>query len=562
MRRLVFASASLLFAGILGGNTITPQIGGGISNGFDGGISSPSSSFTFFVDSVNGNDSNSGTSAAKAFQNITALPTITAGQSVGLARGSYWRQELRISANNVTVGSYGSGALPILDGSNQVLNANITKTGGFTNIYQTPSLTFAAGGTSAWVNFFETGGPGDGIYGSFLTNVSAEATVDTTPCSYFISGMTPDGTLPATGTIFFHSCDGTSPITNGYTYEYSNRPTGLYLNGLNNIAVNIETRKAADDLGSLQCQTDGAACQFNGVISRLGGKHNAFAACGSSITNSYFIDGYYSTTGSNLLVFFDNTGTGKPISISGSYFQQDQWLSGVLSSAIISHTAGGSCGNVSLSNVWMIAKNPPATVTFSGPSFANAGTVTFNSVYSSALAMFATFQQTSIVNNSQAVSASLNNNQIQLLSGAAVTLNNAKICSGNINNGLIFANAAGINLTINGGLYYVNTPVTNFAVLLQAPNATTWSVNGADIGTAQTSGAFYLYNNFSGSGSVFTGSNNLYEVGGNTGNWALNGTYETSLASWQTLTSQDAGSTVGTGSASNACTLPTIPVIN
>ena len=85
--------------------------------------------YTYCVDSVNGNDANSGSCAiGQQKQNITALPSLASGQSIGLAGDSYWRQELRITADNVVIAAYGPGARPILDASDRLLNAGFTKT--------------------------------------------------------------------------------------------------------------------------------------------------------------------------------------------------------------------------------------------------------------------------------------------------------------------------------------------------------------------------------------------------------------------------------------------------
>ncbi len=513
--------------------------------------------FTYYVDSVHGSDSNNGQTPAMAFRNITRLPTITSGASVGLATDSWWRQELRINANNVKVSSYGSGARPILDGSDQVANASITKTGGF--VYQTPSITFGVVSTAAWVNFFETGGPGDGKYGSYLSNVASESAVDSTPCSYFISGMVPDGTLPTSATIFFHSCDGTSPITNGYVYEYSNRSTGLFLNGLHHTVSGIETRKSADDLGSLQCQTDGASCIVTNVVARLGGKHNIFAGGGSRVYSSYLIDGYYSTTVADLLVFFDNTGSGLPIYIENNVFQQDQWPSGLSIASAISHTAGGSLGDVNFQSNWMIAKNAPSASPFGGVSFANVGTVTIGSSYGSQLGNFAAFQQAATLASSQAVSDSTNNNPVEILAAVPVTISASSFCGANEQNGIIFPSVSGVTLTLTNNKLYPKTPVAIAPEALHAPNAISLTSNGNDIGSNST-GGYYAYNNFAASGSTFMGDNNLYE---NTNapniGLVLNNTSAANLPAWQSQTGQDAHSSFGNGAASDACSLPTIP---
>jgi hypothetical protein len=57
-----------------------------------------SSLYNFFVDSVNGNDSNTGTSAAQAWLTISKLSTnLTTGKSAQLLAGSTWNEGLNKS---------------------------------------------------------------------------------------------------------------------------------------------------------------------------------------------------------------------------------------------------------------------------------------------------------------------------------------------------------------------------------------------------------------------------------------------------------------------------------
>ena len=70
----------------------------------------------------------------------------------------------------MTVAGYGSGALPILDGSDIIPNSSFTADG--SGAYCTPSETFGYSGATAWINVWETGGPGDTATGQFLQNVS------------------------------------------------------------------------------------------------------------------------------------------------------------------------------------------------------------------------------------------------------------------------------------------------------------------------------------------------------------------------------------------------------
>lgn len=75
--------------------------------------------FTYFVDSVAGSDANNGRSSSFPFQNLTALPTLTANQSVGLKYAASWTNQSIVSAaDNITVAAYGTpGTLPLIDGN-------------------------------------------------------------------------------------------------------------------------------------------------------------------------------------------------------------------------------------------------------------------------------------------------------------------------------------------------------------------------------------------------------------------------------------------------------------
>jgi hypothetical protein len=77
----------------------------------------PAPAFTYHVDSVNGLDTNDGSTPALAFKTLAALPALIAGNSIGLARGSYWREELSFTVGGVSIKAYGEGAPPVIDGA-------------------------------------------------------------------------------------------------------------------------------------------------------------------------------------------------------------------------------------------------------------------------------------------------------------------------------------------------------------------------------------------------------------------------------------------------------------
>ncbi len=78
---------------------------------------------TYYIDSKNGNDNNSGTSLTQAWKSIRKVNAIrlTAGDQVLLKRGCIWSEQLTPAGNGtagkpIVIGDYGSGALPEITG--------------------------------------------------------------------------------------------------------------------------------------------------------------------------------------------------------------------------------------------------------------------------------------------------------------------------------------------------------------------------------------------------------------------------------------------------------------
>ncbi len=84
----------------------------------------PVESFSFYVDSTSGKDSNDGRTPQTPKQTLAAIAALPVqpGQSVGLKRGSVWRETLvwsrsaTISAP-ISIGAYGDGASPVISGA-------------------------------------------------------------------------------------------------------------------------------------------------------------------------------------------------------------------------------------------------------------------------------------------------------------------------------------------------------------------------------------------------------------------------------------------------------------
>ncbi len=83
---------------------------------------------TYYVDSVGGDDGNSGTSPGAAWQNLTKVSTVTfsAGDQILLKAGSVWNSQQLwpkgsgSAGNPIVIDKYGVGSLPLLNGQGAV----------------------------------------------------------------------------------------------------------------------------------------------------------------------------------------------------------------------------------------------------------------------------------------------------------------------------------------------------------------------------------------------------------------------------------------------------------
>src|ERR1700722_11311890 len=80
---------------------------------------------TYYVDNVGGNDSNNGTSSFTPWATIAKVnsSTFNPGDSILFNDGDTWREQLNVpssgaSGTPITFSSYGSGAQPIITGTN------------------------------------------------------------------------------------------------------------------------------------------------------------------------------------------------------------------------------------------------------------------------------------------------------------------------------------------------------------------------------------------------------------------------------------------------------------
>jgi hypothetical protein len=106
---------------------------------------------TYYVDSVNGLDSNPGTEAAP-WQTIAKVnaTNLLPGQTVAFASGRVWREQLTVSHSGsagepITFTSYGGGAAPIISGANLVTNWTPAAKGYYASYTTAPNQVFRNG---------------------------------------------------------------------------------------------------------------------------------------------------------------------------------------------------------------------------------------------------------------------------------------------------------------------------------------------------------------------------------------------------------------------------------
>jgi hypothetical protein len=84
-------------------------------------LASGEAASVFYVDPL-GDDNNDGRSPTTAWRTAGKISgvTLSAGCIVLFSRGNVWRERLRIRFDNITIGSYGNGALPVITGADRI----------------------------------------------------------------------------------------------------------------------------------------------------------------------------------------------------------------------------------------------------------------------------------------------------------------------------------------------------------------------------------------------------------------------------------------------------------
>ena len=181
------------------------------------------SEFGIFADSVSGNNANDGLTVTTAKQTIAAaIALVPYGGRLSLARGSIFRESMDLrSLGPVTVESYGSGNLPIVDGS-QVASGFASYSG----IVYSFTATLPLGTTNRSYPFlFEDGVRLKEVVDGDGADLAARiALVQANPGSFYFGGPGTFSAGWAAGvkTYYFSASDSSNPTSSGKVYECNN----------------------------------------------------------------------------------------------------------------------------------------------------------------------------------------------------------------------------------------------------------------------------------------------------------------------------------------------------
>lgn len=482
----------------------------------------PYAGYNYYVDSVAGNDNNVGTSSTSAFATIAKLLTVwQAGQSVGLAKGSNWREELLYPGNGCSAYAYGTGAKPILDGSNIAAKASISKTVGRTNVYEI-SVTFAGAraGETAFANTWE-----DDVN---LVLASSVANCDATAGSYYLAAYT------GTQTLYIHASDNSDVSANAKVYTYSKRWAGAYAFSYSGCVLNgIRCQKNLSQNGTIIM---GSGSTITNCDAYHGSKHNVYTHKGSNLTGVTAQYGYYGTQTSTMFVLNEDTPAGENTTYTNCVANMPTY--NALFTGFYGHkNTSGNFGTVTFSG---------CTVTNCGAGFAFADAttvqitncITTDCRYAINVANPGTWR----VNGGTFTSTIASDAFINSVTSAATFVIDGVIVSmADCQNAIIFSNVAS-NVTLTNSTLTGTKAATASQIHIWLSNASAvLTCNGNRHRAPNVANGPYIYS--LPAGVTLTSDNNLFA---RSNMWfSIIGNNYTTLATYQAGTGQDAHSTVG-----------------
>lgn len=312
-------------------------------------------SFDYYIDNIKGNDANNGKSIASALATIGALPALTEGVRIGLAKGSMWREQLTITANHVHVGSFGKGDRPIIECRDILSNDGWERTDGQTFVYER-IVSFDTGVKDAFVRVWQ-----DGIHMAFASSI---ADCNAMEGSYYIATHT---TSPQT--LYIHPTGNGDPRINGEEYLYNPRAAAIHAQLYSEIQIEgIQTVGNLSGDGSIQA---GTYAKVIDCAILHGGKHSLYVNSGSIVDRCTLVDIYAPITGSQIVINA-NTPAGEGATISNCNFSlsSNNQVGAKAVVAILSHNnVSGSFGTINITGC-----------TFTNFTIANGGFNDFDTI--------------------------------------------------------------------------------------------------------------------------------------------------------------------------------------
>lgn len=298
------------------------------SKGLSGGPG-PQPTYSYYVDSVAGDDANPGTEALP-FKTMSAI-TWTDDMTVGVKYGSYFREQVDIGArNNVQLNAYGDPVdkLPVFDCADIFVGTWINDTG---NIWYADITTEDDQYTmfnSLWK---------DGVRMEWFASTGAL----TTNNDYYVAEAPAINTTVAR----FYIYSDVDPNTSGAVYEYASRWFGVAI-GSNSFMRYLRTKRNLHNNGSASI---GEQSQAQNCIFEDGVKHNVYVGKNAS---AFQCIGYKhdtpKRTNSTLFVGHTSDGTGGIVAFNNCIAMAEPtktaWANanGAGVDGFYSHTAGDS----------------------------------------------------------------------------------------------------------------------------------------------------------------------------------------------------------------------------
>lgn len=277
---------------------------------------------TYYIDEVNGVDTNDGLTPYTPFASLSRLEDFTLLPSVkiGIARGGYYQENVRVTVDNASIYSYGRGPIPVIDCADGIDNSEWDKEITLTNTYKiywpvTTSLQSAktAGKAKMVCTAGSTIRDAQILADVFAVNASyTQAQVDTMAGSYFYNWTT--------NVLYIHPIDSGDPEVGSLVYAASTREFSCESRGTNSQIVGVETRRNGHSDGSLVIG-DGS---LKSCIMAQGHVHNALS--GSLIAEDCFFINPRKTASTSegvMLVLYNSNLSGKTGILTRCFFIDD-----------------------------------------------------------------------------------------------------------------------------------------------------------------------------------------------------------------------------------------------